>query len=88
MTPGQRGIHDGIHGSLGAHGTMDPCPTGTNGGNGGQMDMTDDAFSTGSTSPSASIEVKVTIYSLPMDAEAGSSVEVYLEDDFPGSRLH
>ena len=44
--------------------------------------MTGDAFSTGSDSPSASIEVKVTIGSLPMKAEAGSSVEVYLEDDF------
>ena len=39
-------------------------------------------FSTGSTSASASIEVKVTIDSLAMAAEAGSSVEVYLEDDF------
>ena len=44
--------------------------------------MTGDAFSTGSTSPSASIEVKVTIDSLAMAAKAGSSVEVYLEDDF------
>ena len=55
--------------------------TDTDTGN-GQMDMTGDAFSTGSTSASASIEVKVTIDSLAMAAEAGSSVEVYLEDDF------
>lgn len=41
-----------------------------------------DEFSTGSTSASASIEVKLTIENLPMDAEAGSSVELYLEDDF------
>ena len=82
MTDAQRGIHNGIHENVGVHGTMDPCPTGTNGGNGGQMDMTGDAFSTGSTSASASIEVKVTIDSLAMAAEAGSSVEVYLEDDF------
>ena len=65
-------------------------------GNGGKVSDTfmvtvrapaTDAFSTGSTSASASIEVKVTIGSLPMDAEAGSSIEVYLEDDFqvPGS---
>ena len=82
MTGAQRAIHNGIHENIGSHGTMDPCPTGTNGGNGGQMDMTGDAFSTGSTSPSASIEVKVTIARLSMAAEAGSSVEVYLEDDF------
>ena len=55
--------------------------TDTDTGN-GQMGSTDDAFSTGSTSASASIEVKVTIDSLAMAAEAGSSVEVYLEDDF------
>ena len=82
MTDAQQAIHNGIHENIGSHGTMDPCPTGTNGGNGGQMDMTGDAFSTGSTSASASIEVKVTIDSLAMAAEAGSSVEVYLEDDF------
>ena len=45
-------------------------------------DTSSDAFSTGSTSGGSSIEVKVTIGSLPMDAEAGGSVEVYLEDDF------
>ena len=60
-----------------------------NGGNGGngQMGSTGDDFSTGSTSASASIEVKLVIGKLPMDARAGSSIELYLEDDFavPGS---
>ena len=52
-----------------------------------QMGSTGDAFSTGSTSASASIEVKLVIEKLPMNATAGSSIELYLEDDFavPGS---
>ena len=60
--------------------------SGGNGGN-GQMGSTGDDFSTGSTSASASIEVKLVIEKLPMDARAGSSIELYLEDDFvvPGS---
>ena len=64
-------------------GTFDhTCTTGPDDMDDDDDQMTGDAFSTGSTSASASIEVKVTIYSLPMAAEAGSSVEVYLEDDF------
>ena len=35
-----------------------------------------------STSASASVELRIVIDMLPMDAKAGSSVELYLEDDF------
>ena len=41
-----------------------------------------DAFSNSSTSGGASVELKLTIGSLPMDAVDGSSVELFLEDDF------
>ena len=79
MGDAAQGVHDAFAAS------DDPkcsdTDTDTDTGN-GQMGSTDDAFSTGSTSASASIEVKVTIDSLAMAAEAGSSVEVYLEDDF------
>ena len=50
---------------------------------------TDDTAATGpatiensSTSASASVELRVVIDMLPIDAKAGSSVELYLEDDF------
>ena len=41
-----------------------------------------DAFSNSSTSGGAGVEMKLTIGSLPMDAVDGSSVELFLEDDF------
>ena len=46
-----------------------------------------DAFSNSSTSGGAGVELKLTIGSLPMSAVDGSSVELFLEDDFqvPGS---
>ena len=91
MTPAEMIGHDvaaELAGQTNADGSAHTC---TNPGTPPVIQPTpeaaDDAFSTGSTSASASIEVKVTIASLPMDAEAGSSIEVYLEDDFqvPGS---
>ncbi len=42
------------------------------------MDMIDNS----STSASAGVKLVLTIGSFPMDAKAGSSVELYLEDDF------
>ena len=77
--------HDSDPANTGAteHTCADPSNAPAVGGDtNGDDQMTDDAFSTGSTSPSGSIEVKVSIDSLPMNATAGSSVEVYLEDDF------
>lgn len=40
------------------------------------------SFDNGSTSAGAGVKMVLTIDSLPMDAVAGSSVELYLEDDF------
>ena len=42
----------------------------------------EDAIENSSTSASAGVELQLTIGSLPMAAVAGSSVELYLEDDF------
>ena len=42
----------------------------------------EDYIDNSSTSASATVELKLTIASLPMNAVAGSSVELYLEDDF------
>ena len=91
MTDAQRGIHNGIHANLGAHGTMDPCPTGTNGGTGtgtgtGGTGTTTpaagDMVKSSSSSGSASPEIKLIIASLDEDRAVGSSIVLYLEDDF------
>ena len=42
----------------------------------------EDDIDNSSTSASASVELKLTIGNLPEDTAAGSSVEIYLEDDF------
>ena len=42
----------------------------------------DDAISSSSTSASATVELQLTIGNFPEDASAGSSVELYLEDDY------
>ena len=41
-----------------------------------------DMIASSSTSASATVELKLTIASLPMNAVGGASVELYLEDDF------
>ena len=89
MTDAQRGIHNGIHANLGAHGTMDPCPTGTNGGTGTGTGGTGtttpaagDMVKSSSSSGSASPEIKLIIASLDEDRAVGSSIVLYLEDDF------
>ena len=51
-----------------------------NGGNNGAMG--DGTIENSSTSASASVELRVVIDMLPIHAKAGSSVELYLEDDF------
>lgn len=52
--------------------------SGGNGGGGSEGDMIENS----STSGGAGVELILTIESIPMNAVAGSSVELYLEDDF------
>ena len=59
-------------------GGTDPAPPAQPPSTGTDGDMIDNS----STSASATVELKLTIASLPMNAVAGSSVELYLEDDF------
>ncbi|MDE2684574.1 MAG: hypothetical protein OXI54_10570 [Chloroflexota bacterium] len=62
-----------------------PSDTGNggNGGNGnGNMGSDDDAIDNSSTTGGAGVELILTIASLPMNAVDGSSVELFLEDDF------
>ena len=64
-------------------GTMMPAPT-MEPGDDGMMMMgpTADRITSSSNSPSASVELKLIIDSFPMNAVAGTSVELYLEDDY------
>ena len=64
-------------------GTTDTGGNGSNGGTtdpqtGSDMDMID----TGSTSASSTLKLVLTIGKLTADTKAGSSVELFLEDDF------
>ena len=80
MTDAQRAIHNGIHANVGSHGTMEPCPTGTGTGT-GTMPATGDDIDSSSTSASAGVKLTLTIED-PGMLVAGSSIELYLEDDF------
>ena len=85
MTDAQRGIHNGIHGNVGVHGTMDPCPDPSIDDE-KEMDdsiarVTADGKMGGRTASGAS-EIQLTIDELPMDMSVGSSIVLYLEDDF------
>ncbi len=42
----------------------------------------DDGIDNSSTSASATVELQLTIGNMPINAESGSSIELYLEDDF------
>ena len=57
--------------------TPQPTPPGTI-----TPDPSGDMISSSSTSASATVELQLTIDSLPESAKAGSSIELYLEDDF------
>ena len=46
------------------------------------MDAAGDRIDSSSTSAGVVVELQLTIHSLPMDAVTGSSIELYLEDDF------
>ena len=80
MTTTQQAIHDNVHEELG----QDGCPDGNGNGNGNGATGATGAstIENSSTSASASVELRVVIGMLPIDAKAGSSVELYLEDDF------
>ena len=89
MTDAQRGVHNAIHGNLGAHGTMDPCPTGNGGGGGDTTSLmsADLGGETGSvesssTSGSATVQINLQIDDLRMAVPVGGSIVLYLEDDF------
>ena len=63
---------------------QDPCPAPGSGGNGGngQMAAAADSIKSDSSTASGSPEIKLTIASLDMDMAVGSSIVLYLEDDF------
>ena len=83
MTDAQRAIHNGIHENVGSHGTMDPCPTpGTPGTPGTMTPAAGDMIKSSSSSGSAAPEIKLIIESLDEDRAVGSSIVLYLEDDF------
>ncbi len=67
--PGAGTPDPGIPGDLPAPPTRPPAPV-------------EDDIDNSSTSASASVELQLTIGNLPEDTAAGSSVEIYLEDDF------
>ena len=82
MTDAQRAIHNGIHENIGSHGTMDPCPTPGTGTPGTDMPATGDMITSDSTSGGAAPEFQVVIDSLPTNLAVGSSIVLYLEDDY------
>ena len=82
-----QGLCDGPLASLlpQCEGSMPPDPQPPTGDTGDDMMMMDAGpaeVDNSSTSASATVELILTIDSLPMGAVAGSSVELYLEDDF------
>ena len=82
MTDAQRGIHNGIHENIGSHGTMDPCPTPGTGTPGTDMPATGDMITSDSSSGGSAPEFQVVIDSLPTNLAVGSSIVLYLEDDY------
>ena len=60
---------------------MEPSPTTPSNGT-GMTGSDGDMIASSSTSASSTVKLELTIESLPMRAVAGSSVELYLEDDF------
>ena len=82
MTDAQRAIHNGIHENIGSHGTMDPCPTPGTGTSGTDMPATGDMITSDSSSGGSAPEFQVVIDSLPTNLAVGSSIVLYLEDDY------
>ena len=82
MTDAQRAIHNGIHENIGSHGTMDPCPTPGTGTPGTDMPATGDMITSDSSSGGSAPEFQVVIDSLPTNLAVGSSIVLYLEDDY------
>ena len=82
MTDAQRAIHNGIHENIGSHGTMEPCPTPGTGTPGTDMPATGDMITSDSTSGGSAPEFQVVIDSLPTNLAVGSSIVLYLEDDY------
>ena len=87
MTDAQRAIHNGIHENIGSHGTMDPCPTpGTGTPGTGTTDpvtpAAGDMITSDSSSGGGAPQIELTIAELGMDLNVGSSIVLYLEDDF------
>ena len=86
-TPGAAQAQDGPTNPFGTppptQGTPTPTPGNGNGnGDGTMMPDPGDMIDNSSTSASATVELQLTIANLPEAAVAGSSVELYLEDDF------
>ena len=79
MVPGDRAIHDAAHANLTIHGTNAPCSAtpSTPSTPAGPAKTASDS-SSGSGSP----EIQLTINSLPSNMSVGSSIVLYLEDDF------
>ena len=82
MTDAQRAIHDGIHANVGAHGTMDGCSDGTPPERETMTPATGDRVTSSSSTGSGAPEIKLIIESMPDDMSVGSSIVLYLEDDF------
>ena len=92
MTAAQVAIHNGVVAQLGG----DPCPvpgTGTGTGTGTDdttmPDSSQDRFkiTSSSTSASSTVELKVEIANLSTGLPVGSSIELYLEDDYQATAL-
>ena len=81
MTAAQVAIHNGVVAELGG----DPCPVpGTGTDDTTMPDSTQDMFkiTSSSTSASSTVELKVEIANLSTGLPVGSSIELYLEDDY------
>ena len=81
MSAAAQGLHDAFAGEDDVKCSDTGTGNGGNGGN-GQMGSDDDAIDNSSTTGGAGVELKLTIASLPINAVDGSSVELFLEDDF------
>ena len=79
MTVTQRAIHDNIHAEFGEDG----CPDGNGNGNGAtMMPPVGNMITSDSSSGGGAPEFQVVIKSLPNDLAVGSSIVLYLEDDY------
>ena len=78
----QAGIHDSFTDSDHPKCVTDDDDGNGNGNGNGNGAMGAGTIENSSTSASVSVELRVVIDMLPIDAKAGSSVELYLEDDF------